>query len=89
MKFSTILFGLTAVVSGVLASPVGSPVGAPVDAPVDAPLAERANCAYDSCVDCQNFCYRDKYLPCPQDHYCGVLQLQCIALCITTNCCKS
>ncbi|OBT88539.1 hypothetical protein VE02_03458 [Pseudogymnoascus sp. 03VT05] len=78
MKFTTIFFGLTAVVSGVLASPVSS-----LDS---SPLFQRADCAFDSCIDCENFCYRD--MPCPPDHNCGINQTGCILLCFKTNCCK-
>ena len=48
MQFTTILLGLSAVLTTVLASPV--------DTSAASPLVERA-CAYDDCAACEDYCW--------------------------------
>lgn len=48
MQFTTILLGLSAVLTTVIASPV--------DTSAASPLVERA-CAYDDCAACEDYCW--------------------------------
>ncbi|KFY87897.1 hypothetical protein V500_06698 [Pseudogymnoascus sp. VKM F-4518 (FW-2643)] len=78
MQFTTVLLGLSAVLTTVLASPV--------DTSAASPLVERA-CAYDDCAACEDYCWND--IPCPPDHNCGISQATCFILCIETGCCDA